>query len=240
MRGSARPSALVPVPAVGPPAGAGDGSTWPPGGSRLTARGQRTRASLVRAAGEIFEQDGFVDARITDIARAARVATGTFYSYFDSKEAIFREVADVMIDELYQQSHVGELAGSDPQARIAAANRLYVEALARHAGLYSVVIQVASINPEFRRHRQASRRAFVERAARGLRQLQDSGQADRSLDAPLTAAMLCGMVENYAEVRHLLGEAFDDEQAIAAMTDVWCRAIGLRRRPSGRGSDCGG
>lgn len=193
----------------------------------VTARGQRTRAALVRAAAAVFEQDGFLDARIADIAGEADVATGTFYSYFDSKEAIFREVVDELIDELYQQSRVGDLAGDDPVSRIAAANRLYVESFARHAGLYAVVVQVSSFNPEFRQRRQASRLAFVERAARGLRQLQEGGQADRALDPDLTAAMLCGMVENFAEVRHLLGQRFDDDKAVAAMTDIWARAIGL-------------
>ena len=200
-----------------------------------TARGQRTRAGLVHSAARVFERDGFLDARITDIAAEAGVATGTFYTYFDSKEEIFREVVDELIDELYQQSHVGDLAGSDPIARIATANRLYVEAFARHAALYSVVVQVASFNPELRRRRQASRKAFIERAARGLRSLQTSGAADQSLDPDLTAAMLCGMVENFAEVRHLLGQRFDDDDAVAAMTDIWAKAIGLKRpRRAGR------
>ena len=39
--------------------------------------------------------------------------------------------------------------------------------------------------------------------------------------------MLCGMVENFAEVRHLLGQRFDDDEAVAAMTDIWAKAIGL-------------
>lgn len=193
-----------------------------------TARGRRTRAALVRAAAEVFERDGFLDARVADIAAAAGVASGTFYTYFDSKDAIFREVADDLVEQLYQQSHVGDLAGADPRARIAAANRRYVEAFARHAGLYAVVVQVASLNPDFRAHRQASRLAFVERAARGLRHLQDEGRADRTLDASLSAAMLCGMVENFAEVRHLLGQRFDDDEAAEAMTEIWVRAIGLR------------
>jgi hypothetical protein len=37
------------------------------------------------------------------------------------------------------------------------------------------------------------------------------------------------MVENFAEVRHLLGQRFDDDQAVAAMTDIWTKAIGLKR-----------
>lgn len=193
----------------------------------LTARGQRTKAALVAAAAEVFQRDGFLDARITDITAAAGVASGSFYTYFDSKEAIFREVVDELIDELYQQSHVGDLAGPDPRARIATANRLYIEAFARHAALYAVVVQVASFNLEFRSRRQASRLAFVDRAARGLRQLQKAGQADRALDAGLVAALLCGMVENFAEVRYLLGQPLEEKRAVAAMTEIWSRAIGL-------------
>ncbi len=193
-----------------------------------TARGQRTRAALVRAAARVFERDGFLDARIADIAEEAGVASGSFYTYFGSKEEIFREVVDDLIDQLYQQSHVGDTAGEDPAERIAAANRLYVESFARHAALYAVVVQVASFSPDLRARRQASRQAFVERAARGLRHLQETGRADAGLDAGLTAAMLCGMVENFAEVRHLLGQRFDDDEAVAAMTRIWVRAIGLR------------
>lgn len=193
-----------------------------------TAKGQRTKAALVRAAAVVFERDGFLDARIADIAAEAEVATGTFYTYFDSKEAIFHEVVDELIDELYHQSHVGDMAGPDPVARISAANRLYVEAVARHAGLYAVMVQVASINADFRRRRQDSRLAFVDRAARGLRHLQETGQADGSLEPELTATMLCGMVENFAEVRHLLGQRFDDDWAVEALTGIWARAIGLR------------
>src|SRR4051794_2983245 len=58
----------------------------------LTPRGRRTRSALVSAARAVFERDGFVGARVTDIAAHAGVAHGTFYTYFDSKEAVFRDV----------------------------------------------------------------------------------------------------------------------------------------------------
>jgi AcrR family transcriptional regulator len=57
-------------------------------------KGAETRARLVKAAKEVFERDGFLEARIVDIAKRAKVSYGAFYHYFDSKEQIFREVAE--------------------------------------------------------------------------------------------------------------------------------------------------
>ena len=70
------------------------------GGRRFTPRGLRTRARLVGAARQVFEKIPFRQARLTDITAAAGVAAGTFYTYFDSKEEIFREVADEVLLEL--------------------------------------------------------------------------------------------------------------------------------------------
>ncbi len=69
------------------PAGA---SPKPP--EQLSERGRRTREALIAAARRVFERDGFIDARITDIAEEAGAAHGTFYTYFDSKEAALRAV----------------------------------------------------------------------------------------------------------------------------------------------------
>ena len=67
------------------------GSPKPPG--QLSERGRRTRGALIGAARRVFERDGFIDAiRITDIAEEAGAAHGTFYTYFDSKEAALRAV----------------------------------------------------------------------------------------------------------------------------------------------------
>ena len=59
----------------------------------LTARAARTRDALIRAARSLFESQGYLDTNVNDIAKLARVAHGTFYTYFSSKEEIFQEVA---------------------------------------------------------------------------------------------------------------------------------------------------
>ena len=36
----------------------------------------------------VFERDGYLEARLTDITAEAHCSTGSFYTYFDSKEAL--------------------------------------------------------------------------------------------------------------------------------------------------------
>jgi AcrR family transcriptional regulator len=54
-----------------------------------TARGEKTLRKILDAALLEFGQRGFHDSSIVGITRRAKVALGTFYTYFDSKEALF-------------------------------------------------------------------------------------------------------------------------------------------------------
>ena len=53
------------------------------------------RERILRAAIDVFAQSGYFNAKVSEIARAAGVADGTIYLYFDGKEdlliSIFRE-----------------------------------------------------------------------------------------------------------------------------------------------------
>ena len=60
----------------------------------LSARGRRTRATLVEAAKLVFSETPFADTRIADITARAGVANGTFYTYFDSKEELYRTILE--------------------------------------------------------------------------------------------------------------------------------------------------
>ena len=60
----------------------------------VTARGMRTRAALVAAARRVFERDGYIDARVTDITREAACSTGNFYTYFAGKEEVVHAVLE--------------------------------------------------------------------------------------------------------------------------------------------------
>jgi len=61
-----------------------------------TERGRRTLRKLLDAAAIEFGERGFYDASISGITRRAGVALGSFYTYFESKDAIFRALVSDM------------------------------------------------------------------------------------------------------------------------------------------------
>lgn len=63
-----------------------------PQGDRRSRRRERTRARLVAAAREVMSEKGLEATTIQDVTDAADVAKGSFYTHFDSKDAIARAV----------------------------------------------------------------------------------------------------------------------------------------------------
>ena len=61
-----------------------------------TERGRKTLRKLLDAAASEFGEHGFHEASISSITRRAGVALGSFYTYFDSKDAIFRALVQDM------------------------------------------------------------------------------------------------------------------------------------------------
>lgn len=225
--------------AEGPADAAGDPMPRLVGGAEkappVTARGERTRAALIAAGRQIFERDGFADARLTDITAAAGCSTGTFYTYFDSKEEILDAVLAQAHEDMLHPGfpHVAEDDG-DPIAVMAASNRAYFEAYRRNAKLRLVLEQVAANIPEFRESRMRRGLVFVERNARHIAELQDRGLADPELDPMAAARALSAMVSRMAYHAFALADTdladeVDMDELVFTATRLWANGIGLGR-----------
>jgi TetR/AcrR family transcriptional regulator, fatty acid metabolism regulator protein len=99
------------------------------------------RERILRAAIDTFAESGYFNAKVSDIAKAAGVADGTIYLYFDGKEDllvnVFREHT-----RNYLQSLEGAIRNARrPEERIRIAIRHHLEALGRDRAL-AVVSQV--------------------------------------------------------------------------------------------------
>lgn len=194
----------------------------------VTGKGQTRRTELLLAARRVFERKGFLDARIADIVAEARVAQGTFYTYFDDKDAIFEEVARSAVDEMLMALRA-DTHPADPYDRIAAANRRFVNAYRPNARILALIDQVGSFTPAMRMLRLALREEFVDRSAQGIQRLQRDGQADPDVDPTLVAEVLGTMVEHTCYVWLNLGKEYDEEALLETLADVWARAIGAAK-----------
>src|ERR1700758_3581425 len=99
------------------------------------------RERILRAAIDVFAQSGYFNAKVSEIARAAGVADGTIYLYFDSKEdlliSVFREHT-----RNYLQSLERDLINvKTPEDRMRIAIRHHLQALGSNRSL-AIVWQV--------------------------------------------------------------------------------------------------
>jgi len=202
----------------------------PPGSGPLTARGARTRAALVKAARALFERNGYLDTNVGDIAKRARVAHGTFYTYFSSKEEIFGEVADDLQHQMLLVAEAEPHLPSDARLseRIERSNRGYLRGFEKNARMMGVIESVATFNPRLAAIRRANRRYFVQRNTASIRRWQQQGLVDERIDAGYAASALGSMVDRSAYVWFVLGEPFEFDEAVVQLTRLYCNALGLR------------
>jgi AcrR family transcriptional regulator len=202
-----------------------------------TRKGEQTRAKLVKAAKQVFERDGFLDARISDIAKRARVSYGAFYHYFDSKEQIFREVAEAQEAQLTAPGPPGPGADS-AQGRIHQANRLYLQRYRDQARLMGIIEQVSRYDAYVNAARMDTQRHFAQRSEAAIRRLQHQGQADPGVDPAIAADALGAMVGRFAELWLTQGyRQYDFDQAVDQLSRLWANAIGLDTGPVTERSD---
>ncbi|MFB6677291.1 TetR/AcrR family transcriptional regulator [Streptomyces sp. NPDC056390] len=192
-----------------------------------SARGVRTRNALITAAREVFERDGYLDARITDISKAAHVASGSFYTYFNSKEEIFQALVEQVQEEMLHP-HLRERTGiTDTRQLIDASNREYLRAYKKNARLMALFEQVAQIDEKFMALRIERGNAFARRNAKLIQALQESGEADTSLDPLVTAHALSVMVSRMAYLVFVMGQRIPYERLVTTLNKIWENGLQL-------------
>jgi AcrR family transcriptional regulator len=190
-------------------------------------RGREKRQVLLDAARAVFEREGFLHTRISDICDEAKMAHGSFYTYFSSKEEIFQELIDsIELDVLTPEASP---AGADPFERIKSANRHYLEAVRDNAGILALIEQVVTFDEDARRTRDKRESAYAEILERRTREYQDAGVVDPRLDASFAARSLGAMVDAVAVSMFIDGRSadYDLEHAAEQLTLLWTNALGM-------------
>lgn len=190
----------------------------------LTYRGSTRKKQLLIAARAVFEEKGFIATRVHDIVKRAKTSHGTFYTYFDTKEAIFEAVAleamDVMLNAMNPDSPASEFGD-----RVTDSIRRYIAAYRPAARMIALMEAVGTSSPEMRQLRLDARDLFVRRTERGIARMIEQGLADPALDVRYTAEVLGSMAEYTCYVWFTLEQDFDEDRVVRALSDAWHRAL---------------
>jgi AcrR family transcriptional regulator len=131
-----------------------------------TARGERTLRKILDSARTEFGERGFAESSIVGITQRAGVALGTFYTYFDSKEAVF---GAVVRDMSAQVRDTVAPAFKEPVKALDAAReglKLFLEFARTHRDVYRIVDESEFVEPTaYREHYETTAARIAARFA---------------------------------------------------------------------------
>ena len=189
-----------------------------------TERGRRTVRKLLEAAAQEFGQRGFHEAAITGITSRAGVALGTFYTYFESKEELFRALVRDMSQAT--RAHVAEAVRGAPDRL--SAERLglaaFIAFTRRHPELYRIIEEAQFVAEDVYREHYLT---FVEGYREGLAGAAAKGQIVEGPDE-LRAWALIGMSVFLGMRYGIWNEDMTPERVADGAIDLV--SDGLRRR----------
>src|SRR5262245_5589537 len=90
------------------------------------------REAIIQAAAKLFAELGYDSCEMDRVAAKLRIAKGTLYLYFDSKEKLFCECVDDSMRRMQAAVREAAAAQADSLDKIAAAIRAYLEFFDEH------------------------------------------------------------------------------------------------------------
>jgi len=165
---------------------------------RLTVQGQERKDQLLDCAAVLFAERGYAETRVIDIVRAAGVAKGLFYWYFENKEALFRELVEQNRHRLRRSQGDAIDPAAEPLQQIRQGADASLRFMARYAHFFAL-LEVENADRTFAEERRKGTEVHTRDVARVLR----AGIADgtvRDEDPELLAHSVVGTVGYYGHL----------------------------------------
>ncbi|PJE35326.1 TetR family transcriptional regulator [Pseudooceanicola lipolyticus] len=179
-----------------------------------TKRGAARRKKILEAAEAVIGRTGFASSSIAAITQEADTALGTFYIYFSSKEAVFRELL-LEMGQLTRRALTDSIR--EMPNRLEAERegiRAFLEFVAARPSLYRIVEEARYIDPDaYRAYFSTFAAAYKQRLAAATA----AGEI-RAGDPEIRAWALMGIAKTLGEryvlwednpdIDHVVDEAF--------------------------------
>jgi AcrR family transcriptional regulator len=192
-------------------------------------KGRETDEAFRQAARHVFAREGYLNAKISDIAAEAGRSVASFYNYYDTKSDLLIALAEEFHAEATQMAALPYRSGLTSEEALRQAVAGFWRTYAKRRGELIGIFQAAMLEGEFRDRWLKMRAEAITRIAAEIRRAQAEGFCP-GVDPVLTASALSAMLEHFCYI--WLGQggelgdiAFDDERALDALATIWVKAV---------------
>jgi AcrR family transcriptional regulator len=176
----------------------------------------------------VFARDGYLNAKISEIAAEAGRSVASFYNYYDTKADLLIALAEEFHAEAISMAVLPYRAGLAREEALREAVAGFWRTYAKRRGELIGIFQAAMIEGRFRDRWLEMRGEAISRIAATVRAAQSDGYCP-GVDPVLTASALSAMLEHFCYI--WLGQGgekdvpFDDKRALDALATIWVKTV---------------
>lgn len=197
-------------------------------------KAQRTAMRLRAATAKLLETCRYNDLRVTDIAREAGVAHGTFYTYYKQRSDIVFAILQEYFDVLGETMRPA--VGTDEYSRIRSATGIFIGYYTSNLGLMRCLRALSEQDAQFATLKRQIDSSWFERNIAHLSRTAIGASMDQD-DIRLMVYALGAMVEEFLYIRYQnpdpnVAKLTETEDDVAnKLARIWFRALYLKDPP---------
>lgn len=188
-------------------------------------------SKIITAATKVFAKKGFFNARISDIAKEAKVADGTIYLYFNNKIDILLSIFDEEIGSIIQRT--SDLIGQeeDPRRKLEIFIHKHLETMKKNKNLAEVIqIELRQTHKLVKDYRNTKFNEYIDIVSDIIIQGQEQDVFSKTILPGIAKRHLFGALDEISRVWNLSFEThYSVEEAANQVIEIFLSGLLAKR-----------
>ena len=180
-------------------------------------------SKIIRAATKVFAKKGFFNARISDIAKEAKVADGTIYLYFNNKYDMLLSVFEEKIGKLVEQITTQIEQEDDPKRMLEIFIENHLREMKKNKNLAEVIqIELRQTNKIIKDYRNNKFSEYINIISSIIKQGQEQGVYRPDIKPGIAKRAFFGALDEISRVWTLqLDTEYGVEETIEQLLNIF-------------------
>lgn len=164
-------------------------------------KAENKHSKIISAATKVFAKKGFFTARISDIAKEAKVADGTIYLYFDNKYDILLSVFEEEVGKIVGKTEKLLANEDDPIKKLRIFANQHLLAMKKNKNLAEVIqIELRQPNKIIKSYRNGKFNEYIEIIGGIISEGQKAGVFSSEIRPEIAKRALFGTLDEVSRV----------------------------------------